>query len=113
MIIVTGATGKLGQAITERLLVKRPATRMGLSVRNLEKARALSEWGVRVRQGDFGDVASLRHAFEGAAQVLIVSTDSTGEAAVRHHRNAIEAAKAADAHRILCTSHMGSNPVVF
>jgi NAD(P)H dehydrogenase (quinone) len=110
MIIVTGATGKLGREILERLLERVPAARVGVSVRNVEKATALQERGLRVRQGDFSDPASLRHAFEGAAQVLIISSNSSGDAAVEQHRNAIEAAKAAGARRVLYTSHMGSNP---
>lgn len=110
MIIVTGATGKLGQAISERLLEIVTAAEVGVSVRNVEKATALEERGVRVRRGDFGDPASLRHAFEGASQVLIISSNSSGDAAVGHHRNAIEAARAAGARRVIYTSHMGSNP---
>lgn len=49
-------------------------------------------------------------AFEGASQALIVSVNSHGETAVRQHRVAINAAKAAGARRILYTSHMGANP---
>jgi len=110
MIIVTGATGKLGQAIVERLLKKLPSDQVGVSVRDPDKAYALQEQGVRVRKGEFGDRESLRQAFEGASQVLIISSNSAGESAVQHHRNAIEAAKAAGARRILYTSHMGANP---
>jgi NAD(P)H dehydrogenase (quinone) len=109
MIIITGSTGKLGQAIAERLLERVPATQFGVSARNPEKARSLSERGVRVRQGDFEDAKGLYHAFEGASQVLIVSSDSSGDVAVHHHRNAIDAAKAVGARRVLYTSHMGSN----
>ncbi len=109
MTIVTGATGRLGQDIVEHLLKKIPAAEVGVSVRNPEKASALQERGVRVRQGDFGDPANLRNAFEGASQVLIISSNSSGEAAVEHHGNAIDAAKAVGARRILYTSHMGSN----
>ncbi|RYG67337.1 SDR family oxidoreductase [bacterium] len=110
MIIITGATGQLGQAITELLLAKVPADQIGVSVRDVEKAKSFSERGVRVRHGDFGDAASLSHAFEGASQVLIISSNSTHDAAVQHHHTAIEAAKAAGASRILYSSHMGSNP---
>jgi NAD(P)H dehydrogenase (quinone) len=109
MIIVTGAAGHLGRAIAERLLERVPAAQVGVSVRTPEKAETLRERGVRVRHGDFEDAASLRHAFEGASQVLIVSTDTTGEAELRQHRTSIEAARAAGARRILYTSHMGSN----
>ncbi len=110
MIIVTGANGQLGRAITEKLLELVPAEQIGVSVRDPEKARELEERGVRVRRGDFDDAASLDHAFEGASQVLIVSSNSGGEVAVRQHRTAIDAAKEAGARRILYTSHMGSNP---
>jgi len=53
---------------------------------------------------------SLTDAFAGASQVLIVSSNSAGDAAVRQHRTAIDAAKAAGAGRILYSSHMGANP---
>ncbi|MFE9107225.1 SDR family oxidoreductase [Actinomadura geliboluensis] len=110
MIIVTGATGKLGRATIERLLERVPADQVGASVRAPEKARDLAERGVRVRRGDFADPASLARAFEGASQVLIVSADSIGEELLDLHRTAIGAAKAAGARRILYTSHMGANP---
>jgi NAD(P)H dehydrogenase (quinone) len=110
MIIVTGANGQLGRAVVERLLSHVPAERVGVSVRNPEKAGELSDRGVRVRQGDFADPAGLAHSFEGASQVLIVSADAVGGAAVGMHRAAIEAAGAAGAHRVLYTSHMGASP---
>jgi NAD(P)H dehydrogenase (quinone) len=108
-LLITGATGNLGQAVAERLLKRVPAAQLGVSVRNPEKARSLRERGVRVRRGDYEDGASLRHAFEGASQVLIVSSGTTGEPALRQHCTAIEAAREVGARRILYTSHMGSN----
>ncbi|MFD0304284.1 SDR family oxidoreductase [Streptomyces sp. NPDC127119] len=111
MIIVTGATGLLGRQIVERLLTLVPADRIGISVRDPQKAAAktFAEQGVRVRQGSFTDAASLAHAFEGASQVLIVSVDKMGDEAVRQHRAAIDGAVAAGARRILYTSHMGAD----
>ncbi|OPG11726.1 SDR family oxidoreductase [Microbispora sp. GKU 823] len=106
MIVITGATGQLGRGVVEHLLARIPAERIGVSVRDPLKAQDLVDLGVRVRQGDFDDPASLAYAFEGAAQVLIVS----GPADARPHRTAIEAATAAGAERILYTSHMGANP---
>jgi NAD(P)H dehydrogenase (quinone) len=111
MIIVTGANGKLGRAVVERLLDRVPAERIGVSVRDPEKARDLEQRGVRVRRGDFDDAASLADAFEGASRVLIVSVDRLGEAAVHQHRTAIDAAKAAGAGRIFYTSHAGADPI--
>jgi NAD(P)H dehydrogenase (quinone) len=111
MIIVTGANGQLGRAIVEQLIEHVPIEEIGVSVRDPQKARGLEEQGVRVRRGDFEDAESLAHAFEGASRVLIVSVDSTGEAAVRQHRAAIEAARVAGARRIFYTSHAGSDPI--
>ena len=110
MIIVTGATGKLGEAIVEGLLKNLSPDQIGVSVRDPQKAQELAERGIRVRQGDFSDPASLRHAFEGASQVLVVSVNALGPGAVEQHGNAIAAAKAAGAGRVLYTSHMAASP---
>ncbi|MET8876980.1 SDR family oxidoreductase [Nocardia sp. NPDC004604] len=109
MIIVTGATGQLGRQIVERLLTRVPANRVGVSVRDPQKAQTFADQGVRVRQGSFTDAAGLAHAFEGASQVLIISVDKMGEECVRQHRTAIDAAVAAGARRILYTSQMGAS----
>ncbi|MFJ7626983.1 SDR family oxidoreductase [Streptomyces sp. NPDC097595] len=108
MIIVTGATGKLGRRTVERLLERVPADRLGVSVRDPRKAGDLAARGVRVRRGSFDDPASLVHAFEGAEQVLLVSLDRTGEECVTGHRAAIDAAVRAGAGRILYTSQTGA-----
>lgn len=109
MIIVTGATGQLGRQIVERLLTRVPADRVGVSVRDPQKAQMFADRGVRVRPGSFTDATGLAHAFEGASQVLIVSVDKMGEECVRQHRTAIEAAVTAGARRILYTSQMGAS----
>lgn len=59
-----------------------PAENIAVSVRDTVRADDLVHIGVRVRHGDFTEPASLDHAFEGASQVLIVSVDATGDAAV-------------------------------
>ena len=105
MIIVTGATGRLGRAVAERLAEQVPAGRLGVSVREPAKAADLAALGIRVRRADFGDPAALATAFEGATQVLIVS----GPADPAPHHVAIETAKAAGAERILYTSHQAAN----
>ncbi len=111
MIIVTGATGQLGRAIVERLVVRVPANEVGVSVRDPEKAPSLSQLGVRVRKGDFANPESLAHAFEGARQVLIVSSNAAayGGDPLAQHRAAIAAARAAGARRIVYTSHMAAS----
>ena len=110
MIVVTGATGQLGRQVVEGLLKKLSSAQIGVSVQSPEKAVDFKQRGVRVRKGDFADPASLKEAFDGAEQVLIVSVNKFGDEAVRQHGNAIQAAKDAGAKRILYTSHQGASP---
>jgi NAD(P)H dehydrogenase (quinone) len=109
MIIVTGATGQLGRAIVEKLITLVPASGVGVSVRDPSKAAELEALGVRVRHGDFGVPQSLAAAFEGATQLLMVSSNAraTGGDSLAQHLAAIVAARAAGARRIVYTSHMG------
>jgi uncharacterized protein YbjT (DUF2867 family) len=108
MIVVTGANGRLGRSVVEGLLERVPAERIGVSVREPEKARELEERGVR--RGDFDDPLSLAHAFEGADRVFIVSAPRLGEEGIRLNTAAIGAAEAAGARRGFYTSHVGANP---
>jgi NAD(P)H dehydrogenase (quinone) len=112
MIIVTGATGKLGHAIVENLASRVPAGGVGASCRDPAKATDLVARGVRVRRGDFADPESLGEAFEGATQLLMVSSNvrAQGGDTLAQHRNAIAAARAAGVQRIVYTSHMAASP---
>ncbi|GAA3524401.1 NAD(P)H-binding protein [Amycolatopsis ultiminotia] len=108
MIVVTGATGALNGATVEQLLNRIPAEQIGVSVRDVASAQHFADRGVRVRQGSYEDPAALRHSFEGAEQVLLVSSSDPHADAVSLHRNGIEAAVEAGARRILYTSHQGA-----
>ena len=112
MIIVTGATGQLGHAIVQELLKLVPASRVGVSVRDPGKASDLEALGVRVRQGDFADPASLQHTFEGADQVLMVSSNARayGGDPLAQHQSAIGAARSAGVKRIVYTSQIAASP---
>ncbi|MDJ1133094.1 NAD(P)H-binding protein [Streptomyces iconiensis] len=110
MIVVTGATGGLGGATVEHLLNRVPADRIGVSVRDTAKAQHLADRGVRVRQGSYEDPAALRDSFAGAEQVLVVSGNDPAADMVGLHRNAVEAAVAAGARRILYTSQQAAVP---
>jgi uncharacterized protein YbjT (DUF2867 family) len=105
MIIVTGATGALNGATVEHLLKLVPADRIGVSVRDVTKAQHLADRGVRVRRGSYDDPAALLDSFEGAEQVLLVSSNDAGADQVSLHRVGIEAAVAAGAGRVVYTSH--------
>ncbi|MCR6489119.1 NAD(P)H-binding protein [Amycolatopsis sp. OK19-0408] len=108
MIVLTGGTGKLGSQVVDQLLRRLPAEEIGVSVRDPGRAAGLAGRGVRVRRGDFADPDSLAEAFEGATQVLVVSTDQTGEATLAGHAAAIDAARDAGVKRVLYTSHQGA-----
>lgn len=108
MIVITGATGKLGSLIVDRLLERVPADQVGVSVRDPGRAGALAARGVRVRRGDFADADSLACAFEGATQVLLVSVNAVGPEKVAQHTAAVDVAVAAGAKRVLYTSHQGA-----
>jgi NAD(P)H dehydrogenase (quinone) len=105
MIIVTGATGALNGATVEHLLKLVPADQIGVSVRDAAKARHLADRGVRVRRGSYEDPAALLDSFEGADQVLLVSSNDPGADGVALLRVGIQTAVAAGARRILYTSH--------
>ena len=105
MIIVTGATGVLNGTTVEHLLKLVPADRIGVSVRDVAKAQHLADRGVRVRRGSYDDPAALLDSFEGAEQVLLVSSSDPAADQVSLHRIGIDTAVAAGARRILYTSH--------
>ena len=108
MIVITGASGKLGSLVVDRLLERVPADQVGVSVRDPERADGLAARGVRVRRGDFAEPSSLAAAFEGATQVLLVSVNAIGPEKVAQHIGAVDAAYAAGAKRVLYTSHQGA-----
>ncbi len=112
MILVTGATGRLGRLIAERLLDRIPAERLTATARHPSRATDLAARGLRVRHADYDDPESLRRAFAGIRQVLLVSSNAgaQGRDPLVQHRAAIEAAKDAGVARIVYTSHMGAGP---
>lgn len=111
MLIVTGASGQLGRKIVENLLQQVPAERIGVSVRDPGRVADLAAAGVRVRQGDYDDAASLRHAWDGAERVLLVSSNAaaTGGDPLVQHRAAIEVARELNVHRVFYTSQIASS----
>jgi uncharacterized protein YbjT (DUF2867 family) len=94
-IVVTGATGLQGGAVTRHLL------KDGWHVRGLtrnassKQARALAALGAEVVQGDLGEVGSLRPVFEGTYGVYSVQNTFTDgpEQEVRQGKNVADMAK--------------------
>jgi uncharacterized protein YbjT (DUF2867 family) len=108
MYVITGATGALNGATVDHLLDRLPSRDIAVVARDIAKADRFAERGVEVRQGDYADPASLESAFEGADQLLLVSSSDPSADAVALHRTAIDAAAAAGVGRILYTSHQGA-----
>ena len=105
-VLVTGATGKQGGAVTRRLL------RAGHSVRALTRnpdspaAAALRALGAEVVRGDFEDRDSLRAAAEGRDAAFVVSTpfEAGMDAETRQGINAVDAARDAGVGYVVYTS---------
>jgi len=112
MIVVTGATGKLGKLIVDELASRMPVSEIGVSIRDPKKATKLQERGIRVCFGDFAQPNTLPHAFEGASQLLMVSSNARafGGDTLAQHKAAIHAAKEAGVQRIVYTSQIASSP---
>ena len=108
MIIVTGATGALNGTTVDHLLERLPANDIVVAVRDTAKAQRFADLGVAVRRGDYADPDSLPSAFEGADQLLLVSSNDPTADAVSLHHAAIDAAVTAGVGRILYTSHQGA-----
>lgn len=116
-LLVTGATGGLGQAVVENLLKTTSADQISVLVRDPAKAAHLQAQGVTVLQGDYTDYASLVKAFAGVEKLLLVSGNDIPQR-VPQHTNAIKAAQEAGVKHIVYTSAQrktedGSSAITF
>ncbi|NML63684.1 SDR family oxidoreductase [Hymenobacter sp. RP-2-7] len=102
-ILVTGATGGLGQAVVENLLKTISSSDISVLVRDPAKAANLQAQGVTIRQGDYNDYASLVKAFAGVEKLFLVSGNDIPNR-VPQHTNAINAAKEAGVQHVVYTS---------
>ncbi|WP_017727717.1 SDR family oxidoreductase [Halalkalibacterium ligniniphilum] len=105
-IVVTGATGFLGELVIKHLLKKVPANEIIASVRNVEKASKLAELGVEVRQGDYLDLESMKSSFAEASKVLFISSpDTDNTLRIRQHATVVQAARDAGVQHIAYTGY--------
>lgn len=113
MIVVTGATGKLGRHVMQGLLRVLPAKELRAAVRHPEKAADLAASGVDVRRADYDDPATLAGAFAGADKLLLISANEVGRR-FPQHRAVIDAAVQAGVGEIVYTSllHAATSPLV-
>ncbi|MBZ4420504.1 SDR family oxidoreductase [Myxococcus sp. RHSTA-1-4] len=103
MILVTGATGKLGRLVIEELLKKVPASQVVAAARNPEKAGDLAARGVQVRKADYSQPETLGPALAGVEKVLLISSSEVGKRA-QQHQAVVEAARKAGVRLLAYTS---------
>lgn len=96
-ILVTGATGKLGQRVVSRLLQNHAEVR----VLTRRREDALKFWGDRVdiSEGNFSDPASLKEAARGIDRLFLLSP--IGETLAADQKAVIDAALSAGVSRIV------------
>ncbi|MDT0264798.1 NAD(P)H-binding protein [Streptomyces sp. DSM 44915] len=105
MIVVTGATGGLGNGVVRGLLARGvPAGEVVAAVRAPEKAADLAALGVTVRHADYDRPETLEPAFAGAAKLLLVSSVGTDEVRLAQHRAVLAAAGRAGVRLLAYTS---------
>lgn len=109
MIVVTGATGKLGRLVVEELLKKVPAGEIVAAVRSPEKATELKALGVEVREADYARPETLQTALRGADKVLLISSTEMGPARVTQHKAVIDATTAEGVSLLAYTSLLGAD----
>ncbi|AHZ85389.1 SDR family oxidoreductase [Bdellovibrio bacteriovorus] len=100
MILVTGATGQLGQLVIQSLLKKVPASEIAAAVRNVQKAQNLKDLGIQVREADYNNPEAWTAALKGIQKVLLISGSEVGSR-IQQHKAVIDAAKKAGTVELL------------
>jgi len=105
-ILITGATGKFGQAVIQALLKNgTPKESVYAMVRNEAKATYLKSLGINIVLGDYDDHDSMMKAFSGIEKLLFVSSgemqNRTGQ-----HAKVVKAAKKSGVKHIFYTSQI-------
>ena len=99
MILVTGATGRVGRAVVCRL------ASLGHDVvamaRDVQAASRRLPSGIVLRVADYEDASVLKRALAGIDDMVLISSDGDASAVMRHHANAIEAAAATNIRLLL------------
>jgi NAD(P)H dehydrogenase (quinone) len=112
MIVVTGATGQLGQRVIDHLLKRVPASEIAAAVRNPDKAGALAARGISLRHADYDRPETLAQCFSAGDKVLLISSNEIGRR-LPQHQAVIDAARRADVGLLVYTSllHADTSPL--
>jgi NAD(P)H dehydrogenase (quinone) len=108
MILVTGASGKLGHLVIKELLKSVPAKDVVAGARDLNKVEDLKALGVEARRVDYEDPRTLDAALSGIDQLLLISSSEVGKRAAQH-RAVVTAAKQAGVRLLAYTSVLNAD----
>ncbi len=106
LILVTGATGKIGSSIARHL--ERLGMKFRLLVRDPNKLSDFPE--AEKFTGSYGDVESLDRAFTNVSAAFIVSGYAEPGERAKLHRNAFQAAQRAGVRYLIYLSTLGASP---
>lgn len=101
MILVTGATGNLGQHVVKQLHQHLPLNEFAVLARHHQKATQYLEQGIKVIYGDFDQPETLKEAFQNIDKLLLISTMEQNR--FEQHKNVIDAAKKAGVKHVFYT----------
>jgi NAD(P)H dehydrogenase (quinone) len=104
MIVITGASGRIGRRTAELLA----STGQCLRLMSREPGNVPALRNAESVYGDFSDRPSLDAAFAGAETVLVISGSAPPGERAELHRNAFEAAKRANAAHVVYLSLEGA-----
>lgn len=106
MILVTGATGRVGSKLVESLL--RLGKRVRVLVRNPQKAASLQTLGASVSSGDLNQLDSLDAALQGCDRLFSIPPNTPNQA--DREIQLFQAAKGAGIRHIVKLSTIKSDP---
>ena len=104
MILITGASGRVGRRAAE--LLAAGGQRLRLMTRSPERAPRLA--GAETVRGDFGEPDTLREAFAGVSAALVISGSGVPGERAALHRNAFQAAARAGVGHVVYLSLEGA-----
>lgn len=103
MIVITGASGKLGRLVIEELATRVDPKTIVATARSTDKIADLADRGITVRELDYDRPETVATALADASQVLLISSSEIGDR-VRQHSTVITAAADAGVKHIAYTS---------
>lgn len=103
MILITGATGHLGNTVIQTLFTHIPAGQVAAYVRDAAQAADLTAKGVSVRVGDYDNTELLDQAMQGVEKVLLIAGGNAPNG-LQQHQNVVDTAKKAG---VRCIAYTG------